>query len=41
MLYDGLMEKGYKLVEMKCRVLDKERVNPVNAAKKLWTYLVL
>jgi hypothetical protein len=33
-LYDGLMEKGYKLVEMKCRVLDKERVNPVNAAKK-------
>lgn len=34
LLYDGLLEKGYKLVEMKCRVLDKERVNPVNAAKK-------
>ena len=33
-LYDGLLEKGFKLVEMKCRVLEKERVNPVNAAKK-------
>lgn len=33
-LYDGLLEKGFKLVDMKCRVLEKERVNPVNAAKK-------
>ncbi len=33
-LYDGLLEKGFKLVEMKCRVLEKERVNPVNAVEK-------
>jgi len=33
-LYDGLLEKGFRLVDMKCRVLEKERVNPVNAAKK-------
>ncbi|NLE24785.1 MAG: flagellar hook-length control protein FliK [Clostridiaceae bacterium] len=33
-LYDGLLEKGFKLVDLKCRVLDEERVNPVNAAKK-------
>lgn len=34
-LYDGLLEKGFKLVDMKCRVLDEERVNPVNAVKKV------
>ncbi|NLX65018.1 MAG: flagellar hook-length control protein FliK [Clostridiaceae bacterium] len=33
-LYDGLLEKGFRLVDMKCRVLEKERANPVNAAKK-------
>jgi len=33
-LYDGLLGKGFRLVDMKCRVLEKERVNPVNAAKK-------
>lgn len=33
-LYDGLLEKGFRLVDMKCRALEKERVNPVNAAKK-------
>lgn len=33
-LYDGLLEKGFKLVEMKCRILEKDRVNPVNAVEK-------
>lgn len=33
-LYDGLLAKGFRLVDMKCRVLEEERVNPVNAAKK-------
>lgn len=38
-LYDGLFEKGFILVEMKCRVLDSERINPFNAgvrAKELF-----
>ncbi|MGI6122854.1 MAG: hypothetical protein ACOYIG_01525 [Acetivibrionales bacterium] len=33
-LYDGLLEKGFKLVDMKCRVLEKDRVNPLNAVSK-------
>ncbi|MGI6084799.1 MAG: hypothetical protein ACOYIF_05075 [Acetivibrionales bacterium] len=33
-LYDGLLEKGFKLVEMKCRVLEEDRVNPINAVNK-------
>lgn len=34
MLYDALLEKGFKLVEMKCRVLEEDRVNPINAVNK-------
>lgn len=33
-LYDGLFEKGFILVEMKCKVLDSERINPFNAGAK-------
>ncbi len=33
-LYDALIEKGYKLAELKCRVLDKEEAGPLNAAQK-------
>lgn len=33
-LYDGLYEKGFILVDMKCRVIDSERINPFNAGAK-------
>ena len=33
-LYDGLLEKGFTLVEMKCRLLENERINPFNADTK-------
>ncbi|HHY63596.1 MAG TPA: flagellar hook-length control protein FliK [Clostridiaceae bacterium] len=33
-LYDRLLEKGYILVEMKCRLLDGERLNPFNAGAR-------
>jgi len=33
-LYDGLYEKGFILVEMKCRVMDSERSNLFNAGSR-------
>ncbi len=33
-LYDSLLKKGYKLAELKCRVLDTEESGPLNAARK-------
>lgn len=33
-LYDALIQKGYKLAELKCRVLDEEEAGPLNAAQK-------
>ena len=33
-LYDSLLQKGYKLAEMKCRVLEKDTTNILNASQK-------
>lgn len=33
-LYDKLLDKGYILVEMKCKLLDGERLNPFNAGAR-------
>lgn len=38
-LYDGLLEKGFTLVEMKCRLLENERINPYNAVTKAKEFL--
>ncbi|NLM74726.1 MAG: hypothetical protein GX187_01365 [Clostridiaceae bacterium] len=40
-LYNGLMEKGYMLVDFKCRLLEKERTNILNAQEKAESYLNL
>ena len=35
LLYDGLLEKGFTLVDMKCRLIDGERANILNASTKV------
>ena len=40
-LYEGLLKRGYKLIDFKCRLLEKERTNILNAHKKAEEYLGL
>lgn len=35
LLYDRLFEKGFTLVDMKCRIIDEDRANIVNASIKV------
>jgi len=38
-LYDGLMKKGYKLADMKCRVIEEPRTGILNAQENTREYL--